>query len=227
MGFNAKLLDGLVIFVEVINAGSFTNAAINSGHSTSYISKQINKLEERLGVRLLNRTTRSISLTEEGLVYFQHCEQLINAAQQNEDAIVGRQIEPQGLLTISMPTGFALAKIRPILAEFISLYPKIEVDFELNDRKIDLINDGFDLAIRAANKLDDSTLICKRFMSCHSLIVASPAYLQMHGTPSHPSELVNHKTISYSYIKTLTSGCLPSYIKTRTSGCLPISIKNS
>jgi DNA-binding transcriptional LysR family regulator len=213
MGFNAKLLDGLVIFVEVINAGSFTNAAINSGHSTSYISKQINKLEERLGVRLINRTTRSISLTEEGNVYFQHCEQLINEAQKSEDSIIGRQIEPQGLLSISMPTGFALAKIRPILAEFIILYPKIEINFELNDRKVDLINDGYDLAIRAANKLDDSTLICKRFMSCQSLVVASPKYLQDHGTPKHPSELVSHKTISYNYIKNPNQWLFTSFDK--------------
>ncbi|MEH6454293.1 MAG: LysR family transcriptional regulator [Psychromonas sp.] len=201
MGFNAKLLDGLVIFVEVINAGSFTHAAKNTGHSTSYISKEINKLEERLGVRLINRTTRSISLTEAGLVYFQSCEQLINEAQQSEDAITGRQIEPQGLLSISMPIGFALAKIRPVLAEFIALYPKIKLDLEMNDRKVDLISDGFDLAIRGAEKLDDSSLICKRFMSCQALVVASADYLQAYGTPTHPSELVKHKTIVYSYIK--------------------------
>ncbi|HEY5715696.1 MAG TPA: LysR family transcriptional regulator [Psychromonas sp.] len=204
MGFNGKLLDGLVIFAEVIKAGSFTNAAASSGHSTSYISKEISKLETRLGVRLLNRTTRSISLTAEGELYYQQCVQLINEVQQFEDDLSGRQKEPQGVLKISVPLGFALARIRPVLSDFMALYPKIGVNIELNDLKVDLIAEGFDLAIRATNQLPDSSLICKRFMSCGFVVVASPQYLKENGNPRDPGELVDHKTISYSYIKNPT-----------------------
>lgn len=201
MKFNGQLLDGLVIFVEVVDNGSFTKAAQISGHSTSYISKEISKLEARLGIRLLNRTTRSIHLTPEGQMYYQQCSQLIHDAQQAEDVVLGRQINAKGILKVSVPVGFALSKLRPILAEFLSLYPDIELDLELNDRKVDLINDGFDLAIRAARYLEDSSLICKRFMTCPMVVLAAPSYLVKHGYPETIQDLSEHHTISYRYIK--------------------------
>jgi len=201
MAFNGKLLDGIVIFNEVIKEGSFTKAADASGHSTSYISKEINKLEERLGVRLMNRTTRSISLTPEGQLYFDQCQQIINDAQQAEHALSGRQMEPQGELKISCPTSFGLSRLRPIMAKFMETYPQIHLNVDLNDRKVDVVADGFDVVIRATMQLDDSSLVCRRFMSAKGVTLASPGYLEKHGTPSHPSELVRHKTISYSNLK--------------------------
>lgn len=201
MGFNRHLLDGLVVFVEVAKQGSFTKAAQSSGFSSSYISKEIGKLEQRLGLRLFNRSTRSINLTADGDLYYQQCLLLLNDAQEAENSISGRVSEPQGLLRISVPIGFSMSCLRPILADFLLLYPKIELDIELDDRKVDMIKEGFDLAVRISSKLDNSSLICKKIMSSQIITVASPLYLQKHGTPFHPNDLLKHKTITYSHIK--------------------------
>jgi len=201
MAFNGKLLDGMVIFNEVINAGSFTKAADTSGHSTSYISKEINKLEERLGIRLMNRTTRSISLTPEGKLYYEQCQQIINDAEQAEYALSGRQMEPQGQLKISCPSSFGLSRLRPIMAKFMAKYPQVSLNVDLSDRKVDVVADGFDVVIRATTQLDDSSLVCRRFMTSKGVTIASPEYLKEFGTPAHPSELIHHKTIAYSNLK--------------------------
>lgn len=201
MGFNSHLLDGLVVFVEVAKQGSFTKAAQSSGFSSSYISKEISKLEERLGLRLFTRSTRSINLTPDGDLYYQQCLLLLNDAQEAENSISGSVSVPQGLLKISVPIGFALSCLRPILADFLLLYPKIELDIELDDRKVDLIKEGFDLAVRISSKLENSSLICKKVMSSQIITVASKLYLQKHGTPLHPNDLLKHKTITYSHIK--------------------------
>lgn len=211
MAFNAKLLDGMVIFVEVVNSGSFTKAALNSGHSTSYISKEINKLEARLGVRLLNRTTRSISRTQEGELYFQQCQQIINDAEQAENTLSGRQLQPKGNLRVSCPVSFGLSRIRPVLADFIAKYPHVNLEIDLNDRKVDIVADGFDVVIRASIQLEDSSLISRRFMTSHSLTLASPDYLAKYGTPQHPRDLEQHKTISYSNLKQATQWTYPTH----------------
>ncbi len=201
MAFNAALFDGMVIFTEVVNSGSFTQAALNSSHSTSYISKEINKLEARLGIRLLHRTTRTLSLTPEGELYFQQCQQLIEDAQVAENAITGQQEKPQGRLKVSCPVSFGLSNLRPILSQFTEQYPEIVLELDLNDRKIDIVAEGYDVAIRASKQLDDSSLISRRIRRSYAVVIASPDYLQKHGTPKHPSELSQHKTISYSYIR--------------------------
>lgn len=201
VGFNGKLLDGMVIFAQVIASGSFTKAADISGHSTSYISKEVNKLEERLGMRLLHRTTRSISLTPEGELYYQQCQQIIDNAVSAEALLAGHQIEPQGNLRISCPVSFGLSQVRPKLAEFIAKYPKVNVELDLNDRKVDLISEGWDLLIRASLELEDSSLISRKLTTAKSLTLASPAYLKKYGTPNTPEELSNHDTISYSNLK--------------------------
>lgn len=201
MAFNSALFDGMVVFAEVVNSGSFTQAAHNSGHSTSYISKEIGKLEERLGVRLLHRTTRTLRLTPEGESYFQQCEQLIEDAQLAENALTGLQDTPKGKLRVSCPVGFALSRLRPIIRKFTERYPDIILELDLNDRKIDIVAEGFDLAIRASHQLEDSSLISRRFLRSEGIIIASPEYLKKYGAPQHPSDLSNHKTISYSYVK--------------------------
>ena len=201
MNADFKLLDGIAAFVEVVSCGSFTSAANNSGHSTSYISKEVTKLERRLGVRLLNRTTRSLGLTAEGEAYYQQCQQIVEDAKSAELLMGGQQIEPQGLLRISCPTSIGLSKLSDVLPKFTDLYPKIELEVDLSDHKVDLISEGYDLVIRASEKLDDSSLISRRFARFSSATLASPSYLKKYGTPSHPSELVNHKTISYTNVK--------------------------
>lgn len=197
----SNLLDGIAIFVQVVQSKSFVNAAEKLNHSTSYISKEVSKLETRLGVRLLHRTTRTLSLTSEGEVYYQQCQQIIEDALHVENSISGRQQIPQGRLKLSCPVGIGVSRIRPILAEFLAKYPKITLDIDLNDHKVDLVADGFDIVIRAAVQLEDSSLISRRFMNSTSLTLASPAYLKTHGTPKHPDELVNHHMISYRNLK--------------------------
>jgi len=198
---NTQMLDGIVVFVAVVKSGSFTLAAESTGRSTSYISKEINSLESRLNARLMHRTTRSLNLTPEGEVFYQQCLQLVNDAEQAELALSGHQLEPSGTLKLSCPVSFGLSMLRPILANFTEAFPKINLELELNDRKVDVVAEGFDVVIRASAKLEDSSLISRRFMQSEGLVLASPAYLKKHGTPTHPSELVNHQTITYSYLK--------------------------
>lgn len=201
MAYNAQLLNGMVIFVEVVNNGSFTLAAQTSGHSTSYISKEINKLESRLGVRLIHRTTRSLSLTPEGQIYYLQCQQIISDAEQAEEILNGRRLEPKGTLRVSCPTSFGHSRMQTIFSRFLTKYPLVDLELDLNNRKVDMITEGFDVLIRGSAQLDDSTLISKKVFSSYGVILASPAYLQEAGIPSEPAELVNHKIINYSHLK--------------------------
>lgn len=201
MALNSKLLDGMVIFAEVISSGSFTAAAQRSGHSTSYISKEINKLEDRLGVRLIQRTTRKIRLTPEGELYYHQARQIIEDAEQAVYALSGRQSEPKGELKISCPVSFGLSRIRPILAKFMATYPQITLNIDLSDKKVDVVADGFDVVIRATALLQDSSLICRKFMTAQALTLASPSYLTQFGEPKTPADLVDHKVLTYSYLK--------------------------
>lgn len=202
MALNLKLLEGMVIFIEVMRAGSFTKAAENIGHSTSYISKEISKLEDRLGVRLIHRTTRSISLTPEGEMYLKQCQQITDDALEAEASVNQRQIEPKGLLKVSCPISFGLPHLKPTLAKFLSQYPQVNLDLSMTGREVDVVADGFDVVIKSALQLEDSSLISRLLIRSYGVTVASPAYLAKHGTPSHPSELTQHTTITYSYAKT-------------------------
>ena len=206
MSYNARLLDGMLIFVEVVNAGSFTQAADNTGHSTSHISKEINKLEERLGVRLMNRTTRSQSLTPEGELYFQQCQQIISEATQAQQAMMGQQLEPTGTLRISCPASFGEAQMQPVFSGFLQRYPQVALELDVSNRKVDVIAEGFDVVIRATPQLEDSSLISRRVMTSQGITVASPQYLQRKGTPERPEELsqqhqAHHECITYSHLK--------------------------
>ncbi len=201
MQFNTQLFDGLVVFVAVASTGSFTRAAQATGRSTSYISKEINSLENRLGARLMHRTTRTLTLTPEGEMFYRQCQQIVSDTKQAEIALSGQQVEPSGTLKLSCPVSFGLSRLRPVLSDFTQKYPKIDIELELNDRKVDVVADGFDIVIRASGQLEDSSLISRRFMRSRGLVLASPEYLKRFGTPLHPKELVQHQTISYSYLK--------------------------
>ncbi|MFT5807851.1 MAG: DNA-binding transcriptional LysR family regulator [Moritella dasanensis] len=150
MAYNAQLLNGMVIFVEVVNTGSFTLAAQSSGHSTSYISKEINKLESRLSVRLMHRTTRSLRLTPEGEIYFLQCQQIMSDAEQAEETLNGRQLEPKGTLRVSCPTSFGNSRMQTILSQFLNLYPQVNLELDLDNRKVDMVTEGFDVLIRGS-----------------------------------------------------------------------------
>tara|TARA_R110001583_G_scaffold19264_14_gene75613 strand:+ start:621 stop:1535 length:915 start_codon:yes stop_codon:yes gene_type:complete len=196
-----KLFDGVVIFTQVVNCGSFSAAAEISGHSNSYISKEINKLEARLSVRLLNRTTRSLSLTPDGKVYFEQCQQMVSDAQDALALLNQGNIKPKGKFKISCPVAFAEGYLKDVLFEYMQLYPDVQLEIDLNDRRVDLVQGGFDLVIRATDQLEESSLICKKIYKSKGYTVASADYLQRFGRPSRPEQLIDHHCLCYSNLK--------------------------
>jgi len=196
-----KLFDGIVIFTQVVNSGSFSAAAELTGHSNSYISKEINKLEARLSVRLLNRTTRSLSLTAEGKIYFEQCQQMVFDAQDAIALLNQSIIKPKGKFKISCPVAFAQGYLQAVLSEYMQLYPDVQLELDLNDRRVDLIQGGFDLVIRATDQLEESSLICKKIYNSKGYTVASYDYLQRFGRPSRPEQLLDHHCLCYSNLK--------------------------
>ncbi|WP_318444685.1 LysR family transcriptional regulator [Photobacterium leiognathi] len=198
---NNQLFDGIALFVQVVKSGGFGAAAQVMGHSNSYVSKEIVKLENRLGVRLLNRTTRSISLTPEGKSYYQECLQLISDAEQAVAHITQSTVAPKGTLKMSCPVWFGKHYLKDVFSAYLTRYPDVVIDLDMSDKAIDVIGDGYDLVIRASAKLDESSLICKRIYSSRICTVASPEYLAKHGRPIHPTELSSHHCFCYSNLK--------------------------
>lgn len=198
MNINTSLFDGMILFCAVVENGGFTAAARKLGHTPSHVSKEIARLEERLGVRLLNRTTRSISLTDAGSRYFEKARHIIEDARRAEDQILSAAGTPSGLLKISIPVSFGLSCLNAWLPEFLSLYPDIRLSIDADDRIVDIVAEGFDVVVRAG-QLDDSDLVAKRLMTSRLLIVASPDYLERAGTPETPEDLANHVLIDFSH----------------------------
>ena len=190
-------LTGMMVFAQVVQSGSFSGAADVLGMSKSSVSKKVTYLEDRLGVRLLNRTTRKLSLTEIGQVFFERCERIMNEAEEAELAITRLQEEPRGHLKISAPMSFGIMHLGKPLATFLEKYDDLSVDVILNDRFVDIVDEGFDMAIRIG-RLPDSSLIAKKIGRSRRVVAASPAYWDKHGRPTHPRELVQHKTFSYT-----------------------------
>ncbi|MDO6445613.1 LysR family transcriptional regulator [Colwellia sp. 1_MG-2023] len=201
MTSNTNLFDGIVIFTHVVNCRGFSAAAEKTGHSSSYISKEINKLEARLGVRLLNRTTRSISLTSEGEVYYQQCQQMVNDAEQALGELDQNQEAIKGVLKISCPVSFGLNYLQPVLSKFLKQYPLMALDIDFNDRQVDVVLDGFDLVIRATHHLEESSLICRKIFQSKGVTVASREYLKQYGRPTEPSQLTEHNCLCYSNLR--------------------------
>lgn len=198
---DSKLFDGMVIFTKVVECGSFSGAATTTGHSNSYISKTLNKLEARVGVRLLNRTTRSISLTPEGQIYFEQCQQLVLDAHDAQSLLTQSHIEPKGLLKVSCPTSFAESHLQEVVSEFMHHYPAVNLVLDLNDRHVDLVQDGFDLVIRATEQLPESSLVCRKIYSCKGYTVVSHDYIKRFGLPLSPKQLSEHQCLCYSNLK--------------------------
>lgn len=185
-------------FAAVVDAGSFVRAAEALGLSKAAISRQVGDLEGRLGVRLLNRTTRKLSLTDDGQSFYQHCKELLAALEEAEGDLSTRRGEASGVLRISAPVTFGILHLAPLWGEFLALYPKVTLDVSLSDRTVDLVEDGFDVAIRISSAPHPS-LIARKLASTRMVLCASPAYLEQRGTPSHPRELADHEVIAYSY----------------------------
>lgn len=194
---NADLLDGVAVFVAVINSGSFKAAAESLGHSTSYISKEVSRLEKRLGSRLMNRTTRTISLTDAGRAYYERCQQIVIDAENASRSVSRLQDEPRGLLRVNAPTSFGSRHLLGHLSGFLHRYPEVNLEIEFNDRIIDVVAEGYDVVIRVGN-VGDSNLVARAFTRSKTVIVASPEYLRRYGTPERASELEDHHCITYS-----------------------------
>ena len=200
---NTNTLDGVVVFVGVINAGSFTAAALALGHSTSYVSKAITRLEKRLGSRLLNRTTRTISLTDAGRAYFERCSQIVIDAENAERSINQLQERPGGLLRVNAPLSFGSKYLLDIFPKFMHHYPEVKLEVEFNDRLIDVVAEGYDVVIRVSD-IKDSNLVARKFSSSRLVVVASPDYLKRKGYPTRVEELAQHDCIAYSLLPTPT-----------------------
>ncbi|PTD96882.1 LysR family transcriptional regulator [Pseudothauera lacus] len=191
-------LQQMQTFVAVAEAGSFAAAAEQLGSSRPAVSRQIAELERRLDVRLLHRTTRRLSLSAEGEVFLARCKRLLGDLDEAEAEITVRSGQAIGLLRVNAPVSFGIARLAPLWGRFQARHPRVELDITLSDRIVDLVEEGYDLAIRIS-RLPDSTMICRRLSSTRLLLCASPAYLARAGTPTHPGELAAHATLAYSY----------------------------
>jgi DNA-binding transcriptional LysR family regulator len=188
-------------FSAVVDAGSFVKAAEALGLSKAAMSRYVGDLETRLGVRLLHRTTRRLSLTEEGEVFYARSKELLAGVDEAETEISSRSGTASGLLRINAPVTFGILHLAPMWGLFRSQYPQVSLDVTLADRVVDLVDEGYDVAIRIAT-LPSSTLVSKRLASTRMVLCASPQYLQTHGRPEQPAELAAHAVISYSYWST-------------------------
>jgi DNA-binding transcriptional LysR family regulator len=193
-----KEFGAIPVLVAVVEQAGFSAAARTLGISKSAVSKRINQLERHLGVRLLHRTTRKLSLTEAGERYFEHAAQALIAAGLAEDAVTQLQGDPQGTLRISSPMSFGRLHVAPLIPAFLQRFPKLHVELLMDDKKIDLVAAGFDVAIRSG-RLPDSSLIARKLAPLRRVLCASPDYIDRRGLPTTPSELSEHNCVLFSY----------------------------
>lgn len=194
----ADLLSGMVIYAAVVEMGSFTSGAERLGMSKSSVSKAITRLEDRLGVRLFNRTTRKLAITEAGQEFYNRCQRILADVEDAELTLSSHQVSPKGVLRITAPLSFGVRHLSATLPDFMARYPDVQVELSLTDRTVDLLDEGFDLAVRIG-QLADSSLIARRISPCRVALVASPAYLAARGTPETPAELTAHDCLIYTY----------------------------
>jgi DNA-binding transcriptional LysR family regulator len=209
-------IDAMRAFVTVVTEGSFSNAATTLQLSPQLVSKYVSKLEERLGVRLLNRTTRRVSLTEAGTHYFQHAQQILLSIDAMDSQLGGLQQTPKGTLRISAPVSFALKHMARLVTDFQLHYPLVTIDLQLNDRKVDIVDEGFDVALRIG-RLKSSSLIAKHVAPIRLILCASPEYLKKHGTPSRPEDLKEHRYLHYSYMEMDGKEVTYQWLRTKNS----------
>jgi DNA-binding transcriptional LysR family regulator len=188
-------------FCAVAEAGSFVRAAEALDFSKAAVSRYVASLEARLGVRLLHRTTRRLSLTDEGEVFHARSKDLLAGLEEAEAELHLRSGAARGVLRISAPVTFGILHLAPLWGAFRERHPQVHLDLTLSDRTVDLVEEGYDVAIRIA-ALPDSTLVSKRLASTRIVLCASPRYLEASGVPKHPSELARHSVIAYRYWST-------------------------
>ncbi|HEU4580462.1 MAG TPA: LysR family transcriptional regulator [Polyangiaceae bacterium] len=194
-------VQSLLIFARVVEAKSFTAGAARLGISKSVASARIAALEERLGTRLLLRTTRRLTLTPDGLALYEHAAQMASAADAAAATGAGASPEPRGVLRVNAPVVFAQLYLVEPIAAFLEQHPRVRVELLLADRLVDLVEEGIDVALRISARLRDSQLIGRKLCEDHTLVCASPAYLARRGTPREPAELIHHECLRYSLLE--------------------------
>lgn len=190
-------LNEMAIFVHVVEAGSFTGAAKNLGLPKSTVSRKITQLEERLGVRLIQRTTRSLRLTDTGNAYYSHCARILGEIEEANIAVTQMQSTPTGTLRITAPVLFGSTVLSGLVAEYMEHHPQVVVDLILSDQRLDLVQEGIDVAFRIG-QLEDSSLIGRYLGDVRGILCASPDYIERFGAPSHPDQLPEHRLITGS-----------------------------
>ncbi len=186
------------LFCQVMESGSFTAAAEQLGLSKQFVSRRLMQLEDRLGVRLLNRSTRRLDVTPLGQSYYESALRLLSDVEQVEQGIAGQNSEPRGTIRLSAPLSFAMAHLGCLLPLFLQRHPQVSVEVDLSDRSVDLIGEGYDLVLRIGT-LEDSTLIARRIASVQRVYCASPDYLALRGTPLKPEDLAHHDCLPYGH----------------------------
>jgi DNA-binding transcriptional LysR family regulator len=193
--------EALAIFAKVVELRSFAATATELTLSTATVSKAVSRLEERLGARLFNRTSRRIALTDAGRTLAVRAAQLLADGELAESEALAQSATPRGLVRLAVPMTYGTNTLAPLLPEFLAAYPEVSIDLSLSDATVDLIGEGFDAAIRIAS-LPDSSLIARRLCGMPRYIVASPAYFAKHGRPTHPMHLAQHQCLGYTYLST-------------------------
>lgn len=186
--------EGISEFVNVAETESFTQASKKLAISTAQVSRQVNALEQRLNIKLFYRTTRKVSLTDEGRIFYQHCRGVLDGLDAAERAITNLQSTPQGKIKLTAPVTYGELHILPLINDFMLQYPDIDVTAYLSNQQLDLVDEGFDLAIRLG-KLNDSSLMAKKLTERTNFVCASPAYLEKYGIPHSLSELNKHNCL--------------------------------
>lgn len=190
-------LDAMTLFVRVADLGSFAAAANQLGLARSVVTRQIAALEEHLGVKLMVRTTRKLTLTSAGANYLDKCRTILDLVDTAEADVMEARLTPRGNLRLSLPLSFGLKRIAPLLPKFQMRYPEISLALDFTDRHIDLINEGVDLSIRVTARLNPGD-VARKLGEVRLLAVASPTYLAEHGRPTHPAALAQHNCLGYS-----------------------------
>lgn len=212
------ILTNMRAFVAVAEAGQFSAASDRLGLSRAMASKQVMDLEAHLGARLLNRTTRKVSLTEQGAIYLERCRDILASIDEAEQEITSHTSEPIGRLRVSAPMAFGASHVAPQIATFLAANPKVSIELILNDRMVDLVDEGYDLAIRIG-RLADSSLVAKRIGQMQLICCASGSYLKAFGRPKSPEDLSQHECLLYSYS---TTGAIWTFMK--DGGEVPVRV---